>query len=405
MHNPIGATVKSERVLSIGLVWPQFAAYHVDRCEAVARRLAGRAEVLAVELVTTSVGYAWEPSGKVAGARKITLFPGQSFDSIPPLRRFRAMFAALRRCDMVAIGLSYARPDAILLSWTLRLLGKQVIVFSESKFDDTRRSVWFELGKSMILAAYTAAIVGGRRHIAYFRFLGFRGRPVLPGYDGVGVERVRAQAGGIMAPTGADYDGRPFVYVGRFVDKKNLLRLIEGYARYVALAGSQPRRLILVGSGTEEGRIRTRIDELGVAHLIDFPGFLSAEAVSRTLADALALMLVSGEEQWGLVVNEAMALGLPAIVSNEVGSRDALVRNLVNGFVVESNSPESIGRAMLRLATDRADWEAMVAASHARAWLGDTERLADAVELLLYPAASAAAERLKLFLAEMELEA
>ena len=351
------------------------------------------------------VDYAWEPSGDVAGARKITLFPGQSFDSIPPLQRFRAMFAALRRCDMVAIGISYGERDAVLLSWALRLLGKRVVVFSESKFDDHRRSVGFELCKSMILAAYSAAIVGGKRHIDYFRFLRFCRRPVLPGYDGVGVERVRAQAGGILAPHGTEYENRPFVYVGRFVGKKNLIRLVEGYARYVASTGPAPRRLILVGSGAEEDRMRRRIDELGVAHLIDFPGFLSAEAVSRTLAGALALMLVSREEQWGLVVNEALALGLPVIVSNEVGARDALVRNLVNGFVVESNSPDSIGRAMLQLAGDRAGWAAMVAASHDRAWMGDTERLADAVELLLYPGAEAAAERMKLFLAEMELEA
>lgn len=405
MHNPIGATVKSERKLSVAMVWSQFAAYHVDRCEAVARRLSDRAEILAVEVATTSVDYAWEPSGDVVGARKVTLFPGQSFDSIPPLRRFRAMFAAVKHCDMVAIGISYGERDAILLSWALRMLGKKVVVFSESKFDDTRRSVWFELTKSMILGCYSAAIVGGRRHIDYFRFLRFQQRPVLPGYDGVGMDRVRRQAGGILAPAGVPFCSRPFVYVGRFVNKKNLVRLAEGYARYVELAGDAPRRLILVGSGSEEDRLRRRIADLGIGHLIDFPGFLSAEAVSRTLAGSLALMLVSAEEQWGLVVNEALALGLPAVISHEVGSGDALVRNFVNGFVVESNCPEAIGRAMLHLSADEGTWENMVAASHARAWMGDTDRLADAVELLLYPGAEAASDRVKLFLAEMELEA
>ncbi len=338
------------------------------------------------------------------GARKITLFPGESFDAISPFRRFRAMFAALRACDVVAIGLSYADRDAILLSWSLRLLGKKVVVFSESKFDDTRRSVLFELGKSTLLRCYSAAIVGGRRHVDYFRFLRFHRRPIIPGYDGVDLERVRRQAGGIMAPEGAGYEARPFVYVGRFVGKKNLERLIEGYARYVALTAGAPRRLILVGSGTEEGMLRERIAELEVGHLIDLPGFLSADAVSRTLAGSLALVLVSREEQWGLVVNEALALGLPAIVSRQVGSADALIRNLVNGFVVDSNCPEAIGRAMHHVASDRESWERMVAGSHGRAWMGDTERLADAMELLLYPDADEAAKRVKMFLAEMELE-
>ncbi len=396
--------MNSERKLSVALVWSQFAAYHIDRCEAVARRLGSRGEVLAVEIATTSVDYVWEPSGDVSGARKVTLFPGQSFDSLSPWRRFRALFALVRRCDLVAIGIAYSERDAILLSWVLRLIGKRVVVLSESKFDDSRRSVWFELFKAGLLGAYSAAIVGGRRHVDYFRFLRFNRRAVLPGYDGVGLERIRRQAGSVLAPAGPAYGARPFVFVGRFVGKKNLIRLIEGYAQYAALAGPEPRRLVLVGSGAEGPAMDRRIAELGIAHLVDFPGFLSADAVSRMLSGALALVLVSVEEQWGLVVNEALAVGLPAIVSHEVGSRDALVRNLVNGFVVESNSPAAIGRAMLQLGGDEAAWQAMVGASHARAWMGDAERLADAIELLLYPGSAAAAECMARFAAELELE-
>ena len=390
---------------SVALVWAQFAAYHTDRCEAVARRLAGRADVLAVEVATTSKDYAWERSADVPGARKITLFPGQSFDEISPFRRYRAMFAAVRRSDFVAIGLSYGETDAILLSWTLRLLGKKVIVFSESKFDDKQRSVWHELLKSMILGCYSAAIVGAKRHIDYFRFLQFRRRPILPGYDAVNIDRVREQAGNAPALSNVDYDMRPFVFVGRFVKKKNLEKLLEGYACYLALGGPPARRLILVGSGDEETILRRRCDDLDITHLVDFTGFLTAAEVSRTLASSLALMLVSSEEQWGLVVNEALAVGLPVVVSHEVGSRDALVRNLVNGFVVESNSPAGIGNAMLLLATDQALWERMATASYGRAWLGDTERIADAVESLLYPEGPAAAARIALFMSELEHEA
>lgn len=388
----------------VGLIWSQFAAYHVDRCEAVARRLGGRAEVLAIEVATTSALYAWDPSGDVVGADKITLFPGRSFDTISPWKRFRAMFSATRKCDTVCIGISYAEPDAIGLSWVLRLLGKRVIVFSESKFDDKRRSIWIELPKSLALSCYSAAVVGGRRHIDYFRFLGFRSRPVLPGYDVVGLDRIRRQSGGDLAPQGLPFADRSFVFVGRFVGKKNLIALVEGYARYVGMAGKGARRLVLVGSGEGETLLREKVAALGIAGLVDFPGFLNAEAVSRALASALALVLISREEQWGLVVNEALALGLPAIVSNEVGSRDLLVRNLSNGFVVESASPEGLSRAMFEMGSDIAAWESMVAASHERAWLGDADRLADALEILLFPGNAQAAERLERLTIELETE-
>ncbi len=382
---------------TVALVWAQFAAYHIDRCEAVARRLQGRAQLIAVEVATTSADYAWEPSGEIAGARKITLFPGQSYNAISGPRRLLALLRCLRRCDWVMIGLSYAEPGPVLLSWLLRLCGVKLVVFSESKYDDKPRRNFVEWGKRLALSCYHGAIVGAGRHRDYFRFLGFRRRPVLMGYDGVSIARVRQQAGHVLAPAGADFAERPFLFVGRFVDKKNLITLIEAFAVYAAESGGAARRLVLVGSGEEEAAMRQKIDELGLAALVDFPGFLSANAVSCQLSAALGLVLVSREEQWGLVVNEALALGLPAIVSRQVGSRDALIRHGENGFVVDSEDAGQIAAAMLTLGKDRQSWEAMVTISHDRAWLGDTERLADAVELTLDPGSEPAASRMAEF--------
>jgi glycosyltransferase involved in cell wall biosynthesis len=383
----------ASRLPKVALLWSQFAAYHVDRCEAVAGRLAGRAEVWAVEVATTSSAYAWAPSGEVAGARKVTLFPGEAWDAIAPLRRWYRQFRLLRRCRMVCLGVGYNEVDIILLAWLLRLGGVQVVLLSESKFDDVPRRAGYEVAKAVALAPYHAAVVGAGRHMAYFRFLGFRRRPVLPGYDGVGLARVLAQGGGVPAPDGMAHGQRHFIFVGRFVEKKNLLDLIEGYGAYCAAAGEGAHRLVLVGAGPEEEAMRARIAALGLADKVHLPGFLGAEDVSRLLADALALVLMSTVEQWGLVVNEALAFHLPVIASGAVGARDALVRNLVNGFVVEHGSVAGLAQAMAAMA-DEAEWRRLVAGSRDRAWLGDTERLADAVELLFDPAAGAAAQRI-----------
>ena len=158
---------------------------------------------------------------------------------------------------------------------------------------------------------------------------------------------------------------------------------------------------MLVGSGPDEPRLRAMVDALALAERVEFPGFMPAEAVSRTLADALALVLPSVEEQWGLVVNEALAFGLPVIVSRQVGSRDALVRDGINGHVVASDSVEQLAQAMLDIAGDRDRWEAKVAASHRRAWLGDCDRQADALELLIEPQNPAARANVDRFLAEL----
>ena len=379
----------------IAVLFAQFSAYHIDRCQAVARRFAGRAEVLAVEVATSSATYAWEASGGVDGARKVTLFPGASYDSVAWPRRLWRQLRALWRCDSVLIGIGYNEPDIIVLAWLLALLGVRVVLLSESKFDDKPRRVGLELLKALILAPYHAAIVGGHRHLAYFRFLGFHRRAVVPGYDTVDLARVRAMGGGLAAPAGAAYAARDFIFLGRFVDKKNLVELVEGYALYTITAGPAARRLVLIGAGPEEPMIRARAKALGVTAMIDFPGFLGAEAVAQRLCRGLALVLPSAEEQWGLVVNEALAFGLPVIVSPAVGSGDLLIRNLVNGYVVELNAPDGLAAAMTALASDEVHWRSMVSASHARAWLGDTERLADAAEALIAPGNMQAAKRIQ----------
>lgn len=369
-----------DKSVTVALVWAQFAAYHVDRCEAVAQRLAGTAEVRSIEVASASHDYAWEPAGENAGISKVTLFPGHRYEDVSgPAKLWRA-WKAMRNCDWLFIGLSYAEPWVILLSWLLSLGGVRVVLFSESKADDRPRNPLAESAKKAVLACYRGAIVGAGRHVAYFRSLGFGRRAVLPGYDTVSVERIRQAAG---EPADIAFSERAFVFIGRFVEKKNLLALLEGFAAYSRRAGADARKLILAGSGELEPAIRQSIDELGLGALVDLPGFLTADEVPPLLARSLALVLVSREEQWGLVVNEALAVGLPVIVSPQVGSRDVLVGDGENGFVVDPASPEAIAEAMARIAADGTGWRQMCKASQAKAWMGDAPRLADAVEAML----------------------
>lgn len=387
----------------VALVWAQYSAYHMDRCEAAARRLAGRADVTAVEVSTKSTTYEWEPSTEIRGARKITLFPGRAFETISRFARFWRLLRVLSRFDTVFMGIGYNELDAIALSWVLRLLRVRVVMMTASKFDDFPRTVWFEFCKAVVLSSYRAGVVGGRRQAAYLRFFGFRKREVVPGYNTVGLERVRRQSGAEPAPGGAAFEDRHFIYVGRFVAKKNLHNLIEAFAVYVGMAGESARRLTLVGAGAEEAALRRKIADLGIADRVDFPGFLPASEVSKALAGSLALLLVSTEEQWGLVVNEALAFGLPIVASFRVGACDALIRNLVNGFVVEPDSVEGMARAMASIAAGRDQWESMVKESHRLAWMGDAGRFADAVEVLLYPDAEPARGRVAEFRRQMDI--
>ena len=363
----------------IGILFAQFAAYHVDRIEAAARLLAGRAEVIAVEVAQASATYAWSPSGEVRGAAKRVLFTGEPYERIGKWRRLRAQYAALIDCDAVFVGVGYNEPDILALAAALRLRGRRVVLMSESKADDFPRHWWREMAKALLLLPFSAALVGGPRQVACMHALGFRRRRVLTGYDGVSIDRVRALGG---QPRIAAQD-RPFVFVGRFVAKKNIIFLVEAYARYRQQAGVAARRLVLVGGGELEAQVRSRIAALGLGDAVKITGFVDAPQVAAHLANARALLLPSTEEQWGLVVNEALALDLPVAVSRAVGSHDTLVRHGENGFVLAPDDGAAWSEAMLALGSGEDRWEAMRAVSRALAPAGDTERFAEGVAALV----------------------
>ena len=387
----------------IALVWTQFTVHHVDRCSAVAERLKDRAKVLAVEIASTSNDYAaFAPSGAIAGAAKITLFPGESFDRVARWRRFAALFAQLIRCRVIYLGVPYSHLDVLALAWVLRLLGKRVVLMCDSKFDDSPRGAGFEFCKRIGLLCFGSVIVAGARGAAYFQFLGFPQRSILTGYDTISVDRIRADSAKPEAVQTKPFDQRDFMFVGRFVEKKNVAGLIASFASYVASEPGSKRRLVLVGSGPLEQALRDQVSELGLEQKVVFTGFLEGAELARMLADALGLVLVSYNEQWGLVINEAVALGLPVIVSESPGARDSLVRNLISGYVVENGSIAGTARAMQLLSGNEASWQAMREASRQRARLGSAECFCDAVELLTGPAADATKQRAAAYLAECQ---
>ena len=370
----------------VAVLFAHYAPYHVDRVEAAARRLAGRARVLAVETADASEAYGWEPARGFALAEHRVLFPGRVYEHIGRLERLTAYAATLRGAQLVLSGIPWSDPDIVALAWRRRARGRATIAMTDSKFDDKPRSLVREQVKARLLAGFSGAMVAGLRQRDYLRFLGFEERPVLPGYDTLSVERVRRHA---AAAPDLPWAERPFLYVGRMVEKKNLPTLLAGYARYVAEGGG--RRLVLVGEGVQREGLEAQVAAAGLGDRVRFTGHCGARGVAREMAQALALCLVSTEEQWGLVVNEAVAMGIPAIVSPAVGARDALVRGGVTGHVIEPASPASIARAMHAMEADEGRWRAMAEAAAARHWLADAERFADSAELLFDPASASAA--------------
>jgi glycosyltransferase involved in cell wall biosynthesis len=81
-----------------------------------------------------------------------------------------------------------------------------------------------------------------------------------------------------------------------------------------------------------------------------FPGFAHREDLAGLYAFAETLVLPTHSDPWGLVVNEAMACGLPVIVTSVAGCTADLVENGVNGYVLPPGDPKKLAAAIDSLA-------------------------------------------------------
>ena len=273
----------------------------------------------------------------------------------------------------------YEQPALFAVALLARLGGVRVYVSLDSKFDDKPRRISMELLKWLLMLPYHGAFAAGPRTREYLRFLGFRRRPIVMGYDTVSVERIRSLA----PPSEPGWTERPFLIVARFVPKKNLSLALRAFDAYRATTTGPVRRLRLCGSGPLAGELRALAETLAITDLVDFVGFVDQGRVAVELSRALCLLLPSWEEQWGLVVNEALAFSLPLLVSENVGARDMLVGTLDNGFVLEPDNVAAWAAAMTLLADDRPFWERMRDSARKRSLAGDVGTFVAGVETLI----------------------
>ncbi|AWJ84365.1 glycosyl transferase family 1 [Azospirillum sp. TSH58] len=365
--------------------WEMFGPYHMDRLEAVGRRLGHLYDVVGLEVGSKSHTYAWDSTGEGQHFRKVTLFPGRSKADIPSFQVYRALLRECRKAGASHVFLChYEEPDVFALAVTMRLMGRRVVNMNASKFDDKPRVLWREALKSLLYKPYQAAIGGSHRTVDYYRFLGLPKDRLFIGYDTLSLERVRRLSGMTPAPDGVPFAERHFTIIARFVPKKNLFRAVEAYDLYRRLAGAAARPLHLCGSGPLEADLRAEVAKRGLEGHILFRGFLQEKGIAETLGSTLCLLLPSLEEQFGLVVNEALAMGVPTILSDQCGARDVLIRSGLNGHIVEPDNPEGLARHMLSVASDEAEWRRLSLNGRPFQALADAGFFAEAVEKALH---------------------
>lgn len=345
---------------------PVLAPYSIPRFTAL-QLLRRDYTVQVMALGATERMREWQVPKAGLGFEYVEPFPGETLEHIAPGSLAERVTRWLEDSDpqVVVITGYYFKAMRAAARWAKRS-GRASVFIGDSQWVDRRRVAVREWAKGWwVRRHYDAAFVAGERTAAYLMRMGFPRDRVWTGYDVVdnrlfanGAAAARTEGDSLRTRLGLPE--RYFLFVGRFAPEKNVVRLLEAYARYRQVAARRAWGLVLVGAGPLASQLRAYAQ--GLPDIV-FAGFQQSETLPSYYGLASCLVLPSVSEPWGLVVNEAMAAGLPVIVSHRCGCVPELVRSGVNGYVCDPLDSDSLARTMTAISSGQNDLQGMGEAS------------------------------------------
>jgi glycosyltransferase involved in cell wall biosynthesis len=263
----------------------------------------------------------------------------------------RGLSAALKKVDpQVIICGGYNYPASwIALLWANRR-GVRFVLWSESnRYDARRGSRCVEFLKNYFLRHCDGFVVPGKASFEYLTTLGSAEGSISTAPNAVDNDFFATQATSVRLH-GAEFREklklplRFILFVGRLVPEKGIFDLLEAYAKLENGLRSDVG-LVFAGDGVSRSELAEKAKHISPG-TVCFPGFAQREDLAGLYALADVLVLPTHSDPWGLVVNEAMACGLPIIVSNVAGCSASLVENGWNGYIVAPKDVEKLREAI-----------------------------------------------------------
>jgi len=272
-----------------------------------------------------------------------------TYEELPAAER---LAAARRHLDALD-------PDAIIIDCPADLVQFRLARYAQGRgvaattrwaatWADHPRTAWKERLKRVVYRGWDAYLNTGQRGRDYLRTFGVPEASIFDCGNPVDCEPIERRAAELAGTPRGD----EFLFVGRFLDLKNLVVFTRAFRRYREEGGRF--RLRLVGFGETEGAVRREAE--GCPGL-ELTGHLQFDELIELYVRCGALVLPSYSENWGLVVNEAMHAGAPVLLTRCVGCVPELLEEGRNGIAMDARDPDS-----------------MVAAMHAFEALSDAER-------------------------------
>jgi glycosyltransferase involved in cell wall biosynthesis len=300
-------------------------------------------------------------------------------------------------CDTPEIGaeLGAGRFDAVLVvGWYLKIfvqatfaakrLGLPVLVRGDSQLG-TPRGLAVRAAKALVfppmLRVFDAALYVGQRSRAYYEHYHYPARRLFFSPHCVDAAWFAAQATpdaglALRSKLGIGGKEKVMLFAGKLVPFKRPLDVVE------ACAVSPGSQVIVAGSGELEPAMRQRADALGVKlHLL---GFLNQSQMPAAYAAANVLVLPStARESWGLVANEALACGVPIVVSDAIGCAPDLAADGTAGRIASLADTAELSRAIAEVLAHPPSSAAVAAKSEAYSLVAAVDGMVGAMEAVV----------------------
>jgi glycosyltransferase involved in cell wall biosynthesis len=302
-----------------------------------------------------------------AFAWDIPLLEGYDWELIPNKRESPSLRGFFRSSTPAIYSLlAAAKPDVVIITgwqslpllqalWAAVRLGIPRIVRGESNGMRSRPFLVRALHR-LLLSRFGAFLAIGKLNHQFYRQYGIADERLFSCPYFVDNERFadqfRREAGersSLRTAWNIPEGHTCFLFAGKLEPKKRIMDLLR--AMDEARRNCPAIHLLVAGTGDlmEEARQFAESRSLPIT----FAGFLNQSQITRAYAAADCLVLPSDYgETWGLVVNEAMACGLPAIVSDEVGCGPDLVEEAVTGGVFPCGDINALGQKIQAFASD-----------------------------------------------------
>ena len=338
----------------IAFLFDRMAPYYAARLNAASRY----AEIISIEFSELGQTYAWDAVKTPCTFQRVVLFSDapislQPFNAV--LKRMSHVLDEIKPQVVAIPGWDYP-PMLMGLWWSLHNHTPTILI-SDSQKHDEKRVWWREWIKAQVVRLYSSGFVAGSPHVDYLKSLGMPEKNIFTGVDVVDNDffaegAKECQQDAAVARKRLGLPKKYFLASSRFVPKKNLFMLLKAYASYCERGLKDHWKLVLLGDGQFKQQIIEHRDELGLSDDVVFPGFKQYHELPVYYGLAGAFIHASIADQWGLVVNEAMACGLPVIVSAPCGCSPDLVKNAVNGFIFDPNNSDELADLMVFISSD-----------------------------------------------------